>query len=285
MTMPRRPLGGSGLMVSAVGWSTRALARPNNVVSPADLVRAALDAEIDLFDSTPEGETQDLLVRALGRARRRVALGARCVPITGPAALVPPERMWRPEEVRLRLEDALRHLQSDWVDLWLLHHPSEEALADDDLWARLAGDRDAGWIRAVGVAVTGEDAARTAVDRGGIDVLALPLGLTEPEPGRSLATDAAERNVAFLADDPLAGDDPDPYLLEGLVHPETERTPAQAMLAGVLSFTGVSNLLSPAATPSQIGEHAGAASLPLTEAEARELAARLDEARESQREP
>ncbi|MGH9041164.1 MAG: aldo/keto reductase [Acidimicrobiia bacterium] len=283
--MPRRALGRSGVVVSAVGWSTRVLAHPDESVSPADLVRAALDADIDLFDSSPEGDTRYLLARALGGSRRRVALGARCVPVTGPAALVAPERCWRPEEVRLQLEEALRHLQSDWVDLWLLQDPSEEALADDDLWARLAADRDAGWIRAVGVAVAGEDAARTALEQGGIDALALPMSLAEPEPGRALAADAAGQDVAVLVDNPLAGDAPDPYLLHGLVYPDTDRTPAQALLAGVLSFTGVSSLLTPAATPSEIGAHAGAAEMPLSEAETRSLAARLDEARESQREP
>ncbi|MGH8992643.1 MAG: hypothetical protein ACRDZ7_14140, partial [Acidimicrobiia bacterium] len=45
------------------------------------------------------------------------------------------------------------------------------------------------------------------------------------------------------------------------------------------------SVLSPGTSPSEIGEHAGVAALPLSDAEARTLAARLDEARESQLDP
>lgn len=284
--MPHRPLGASGLVVSVVGWSTRALARPSGLTTPAALIRAALDAEIDLFDSTPEGDAQDTLARVLRGQRRHVALGARCVATAGPTAFSDPSRAWRPEEVRLRLEVSMRQLQTEWLDLWLLHHPTPEALDDDNLWAQLADDRQAGWVRTVGVATPGEDEARAALSRGGIDVLAVPLCLAEAEPGRSLAAEAAEQKVAVVADDLFGGGGGTPrHLMAGLVDPDTDRTADQAVLAGVLSLPGVTSVLSPAASPSEIGEHAGAAEWLLTEAETGLLAARLDEARESQREP
>jgi aryl-alcohol dehydrogenase-like predicted oxidoreductase len=179
----------------------------------------------------------------------------------------------------------MRQLQTDWLDLWLLHRPPLEALEDDNLWARLADDRQAGWVQAVGVATAGEDEARAALRRGGLDVLVVPLSLVEPEPGRSLAAEAAEQKVAVVADEPLEGDGTPRTLLDGLVDPDTERTPAQAILAGVLSLPGITSVLSPAATPSAMVEQAGAAAWPLTDTETRVLAARLDEARENQREP
>jgi aryl-alcohol dehydrogenase-like predicted oxidoreductase len=282
--MPHRPLGASGLVVSVVGWSTRALARPSGLTTPAALVRAALDAEIDLFDSTPEGDAQDTLARVLRGQRRHVALGARCIATAGPAAFSDPSRAWRPEEVRLRLEASMRQLQTEWLDLWLLQDPTPEALDDDNLWAQLADDRQAGWVRTVGVATPGEDEARAALSRGGIDVLAAPLRLAEAEPGRSLAAEAAEQKVAVMAEDPF-GDGTPPHLIAGLVDPDADRSSDQAVLAGVLSFPGVTSVLSSAVTPAEIGEHAGAAECLLTETETGLLAARLDEARESQREP
>jgi aryl-alcohol dehydrogenase-like predicted oxidoreductase len=287
MSMPHRPLGASGLVVSVVGWSTGALARPSGLATPAALVRAALDAEIDLFDSAPEGDAQDTLARVLRGHRRHVALGARCVASAGPSAFSPLDRAWRPEEVRLRLEASLRHLQTDWLDLWLLHDPPLEALEDDELWAQLAEDRQAGWVRAVGVAVDGEDEARAALRLGGLDVLAVPLSLAEVEPGRSLAVEAVPREVAVLAEHAFGGNGGVALqrFVAGLVHPDTERTHDQAALAGVMSLPGVTSVLSPAATASQIGEHAGAAAWPLSDSETGLLAARLDEARESRREP
>lgn len=282
-TMPHRALGTSGLLVSAVGWSTRALARPSPLATPAALVRAALDAEIDLFDSTPDGDAQDTLARTLRGKRPHVALGARCV--AGAGAFSAPGREWRPEEVRARLELAMRQLQTDWLDVWILHHPPAEAIEDDDLWAQLAADHEAGWVRVVGVAAEGGDEARMALRQGGLDFLVVPLNLAEVEPGRSLAAESAEQKVAVVADDPLSGDGGSGRLLDGLVHPDTERTPVQGELAGVLSLQGVSAVLSPAVSPSEIAEQAGAAAMPLSDSETRVVAARLDEARESQREP
>ncbi len=281
-----RPLGATGLVVSAVGWSTQVLARPSEGVTPAALIRAALDAEIDLFDSAPDGDAQDTLARALRSQRRHIALGARCVATAGPAAFSPLDRAWRPEEVRLRLEVSLRRLQTEWVDLWLLDDPPIEALGDDNLWAQLADDRQAGWVRAVGVATAGEDEARAALARGGIDVLVVPLRLAQVEPGRTLAADAAEQKVAVVGDAPRGATDAPPrHLIAGLIYPDTDRTPIQAELAGVLSLPGVTSVLSAAATPSEIVEHTGAATWPLDDSESELLAARLDEARESQDEP
>ncbi|MGH8991187.1 MAG: aldo/keto reductase [Acidimicrobiia bacterium] len=241
MTMPQWPLGTSGMAVSAVGWSTGALARPSNLTTPAALVRAALDAQITLFDSRPEGEAQEALARTLRNQRRHVVLGARCVAGAGASAFSPPGREWRPEEVRLRLEAGMRRLETDWVDLWVLHQPPLEALEDDDLWAQLDADRQSGWVRALGVATAGEEEARAALGRGAIDVLAVPLSLADVEPGRALAETGAARDVAVVADDPL-GADGEAWagrLLAGLVHPDAERSPAQAMLAGVLSLPGL----------------------------------------------
>jgi aryl-alcohol dehydrogenase-like predicted oxidoreductase len=137
------------------------------------------------------------------------------------------------------------------------------------------------------VALDGDEEVRTALDRGVFDVLALPLDLDPDrfEAARSLAEEAGKGGVAVVAHDPLAGNGAVMSLLRGLAHPETERTGAQARLAGVLSVPGVTAALTTAATPSEIGEHAAAAGMPLSDVEARMLAARFDEARESQREP
>ncbi len=282
--MPRHPLGHSGLLVSAVGWSAGALAGPPGPATPATLIRAALDAQIDLFEAPPDGDAQDALTRALGGQRRAVTLGARCAASGGPAAFSPPGREWRPEEVRRQLEASLRRLQTDWLDLWILDRPDAEAVADDDLWAQLADDRQTGWIRAVGMALDDEDDARAALGQGALDVLALRLNLGRVDPGMSLAAEAEERQVAVVVDDPLGGGAAT-RLVHGLAAPDTERSETQAELAGVLSLAGITAVLSPAVTPSEIETHAAAAAMPLSDVEARELAARLDEARESQREP
>jgi aryl-alcohol dehydrogenase-like predicted oxidoreductase len=88
-----------------------------------------------------------------------------------------------------------------------------------------------------------------------------------------------------VADDPLDTGVTGTRLVRGLTAPDTERSEAQAELAGVLSLAGVTTVLSPAALPAEIEAHAAAAAMLLSDVEARELAARLDEARESQREP
>lgn len=302
MSIRKRRFGATDMTVSEIGFAGDALAVAPAVSDPGPVVHAALDAGIDLFEAVPygDGDGEAILARALRGEHRDLVLAARCVaedhPVWGPDP-----RTWRAEAVRRRMEHSLRRLGRDWLDVWLLDNPTEEAIGDEDLWASLVQARNRGWIRAIGIVSyadgpvevfdeeTGERTLAASPDlrpalAGSVpvDAVSVRFGLTETRLGRFLAAQAAVRDgrVALVARDPLAGvDDSGPAmrLVGDFVFPAMDRTREMAALAGVLSVEPLTSALISPATPAAVREQAGASAVPLTPAERAELESRWDE--------
>lgn len=138
-----RRLGNSGLAVSATGLGCNNLGRPKSVTETLEatqaLIDAALDAGVTLFDvadiyGTPHGRSEELLGIALGKRRPDVIVatkfGMDMHGVDGPDFDARGSRWY----VRRAVENSLRRLQTDWIDLYQLHQPDpatpiEETLA------------------------------------------------------------------------------------------------------------------------------------------------------------
>ena len=127
-----RRLGASGLAVSATGLGCNNLGRPGTVTESLEgtqaLIDAALDAGITLFDvadiyGTPPGRSEELLGAALGKRRADVIVatkfGMDMHGVDGPDFDARGSRWY----VRRAVENSLRRLQTDWIDLYQLHQP------------------------------------------------------------------------------------------------------------------------------------------------------------------
>ena len=120
-------LGQSGLTVSTVGLGCNNFgARMANEDVP-DVVDAAIDAGITLFDTADAygnaGGSETLLGQALGPRRTEVIIatkfGADTQGANGPDWGVRGSRRY----IRLAVEGSLRRLSTDWIDLYQLHNP------------------------------------------------------------------------------------------------------------------------------------------------------------------
>jgi len=111
--IPRRPLGRTGVQVSAVGGGGHHLGDLPTVHEAIWLVHAALDAGITFFDNCWEyynGKTENWLGRALKGHRSKVFLMTKVC------------THGRSGQLALRmLEESLRRLQTDHLDLWQIH--------------------------------------------------------------------------------------------------------------------------------------------------------------------
>jgi aryl-alcohol dehydrogenase-like predicted oxidoreductase len=142
--MPFNPLGNSGLAVSAVGIGCNNFGLRIDEETTGQVVGAALDAGINLFDTSdtygnPKGTSEELLGRAL-RGRREEAVVATKFGGDMAGALGPDwGRRNSRRYIRLAVEASLRRLGTDWIDLYQLHRrdagtPAGEILATlDDL--------------------------------------------------------------------------------------------------------------------------------------------------------
>jgi aryl-alcohol dehydrogenase-like predicted oxidoreductase len=124
--MTYRPLGRSGLMVSAVGLGTNAFGSRIDGRQAKAVVDAAVDAGVTLFDTADTygvGASEELLGRALGRRRDDVVLatkfGMDMGGANGPDWGARASRRY----VRTAVEASLRRLGTDHIDLYQLHQP------------------------------------------------------------------------------------------------------------------------------------------------------------------
>jgi aryl-alcohol dehydrogenase-like predicted oxidoreductase len=217
--MELRPLGRSGLRVSALSLGTMNFGADWHGVGAIDeaaassLVDLALERGVNLIDTADvygRGASEEMLGRLLkkGGRRRKVLLATKVCGRMRPDD--PASEGLSARWIARALDDSLRRLKTDAVDLYMAHAPDpgvplEETLAAFDRAAR------AGKIRAFGVsnfpgallarALTLSEAAGLA--RPAFDQVQYSLACRGPE--ADLAAPAQAGGVSLLAWSPLAG--------------------------------------------------------------------------------
>jgi len=138
--MSYRPLGPSGLIVSTVGLGCNAFGVRTDLEATCDIVRAAIDAGITLFDVAdiygPEpGVSEQLLGEALGAHRPDVVLATKFgMDMHGANGVDHGVRGSR-RYIRRAVEASLRRLRTDHIDLYQLHEPDLVTPVEETLTA------------------------------------------------------------------------------------------------------------------------------------------------------
>jgi aryl-alcohol dehydrogenase-like predicted oxidoreductase len=138
--MEIRNLGQSGLRVSAIGLGCNNFGGRIDLEATRAVIHKALDLGITLFDTADtygeRGGSETLMGQVLGDDRKRIVLATKFgMPMDDVGVKVGGSRRYIMSEV----EDSLRRLRTDWIDLYQIHQtdprtPIEETLrALDDL--------------------------------------------------------------------------------------------------------------------------------------------------------
>ncbi|QDH23020.1 aldo/keto reductase [Saccharibacillus brassicae] len=64
---------------------------------------------------------------------------------------------WDTDQIRLQLEESLKSLRTDYIDLYQFHSGSDEVFDNDDLWTMLDKQMQAGKIRNLGISIGSND--------------------------------------------------------------------------------------------------------------------------------
>ncbi|MPZ72433.1 MAG: aldo/keto reductase [Nitriliruptorales bacterium] len=167
------------------------------------LHRAAFDAGVTFFDTSNayrEGYGEEVLGKALAGVRDRVVIATKFgydLDATD-SRRGQQERPHRTDipSVRRDLDDSLRRLGVDTIDVWQLHNPRMAHLDDDELFAFLDEAKAAGKIRSYGIAlgpkIGWRDEGVHAMRTRDVDILHMIHNLLEQDPGRELLAVAGE---------------------------------------------------------------------------------------------
>jgi aryl-alcohol dehydrogenase-like predicted oxidoreductase len=138
--MTLRRLGNSGLQVSAVGLGCNNFGGRTDLEGTRKVVHKAIDLGITLFDTADiygeNGGSEEYLGRVLGERRKDIVLATK---FGMEFAKNSTKKGAARRYIMTAVEDSLRRLQTDWIDLYQLHAPDpltpiEETLrALDDL--------------------------------------------------------------------------------------------------------------------------------------------------------
>jgi aryl-alcohol dehydrogenase-like predicted oxidoreductase len=289
--MEYRDFGKTGLRVSEVGLG----GGPLGIDPKADygpLLNRALELGLNFFDSADfySGyRSEEWLGKALSPHREEVIIATKFGTIPGKG------KDFSVAHMRRSLEESLRRLRTDYIDIYQLHSPAPEVLEDEELLAALQAAKKEGKIRCYGLSTEGGQRGIDAIDKWGVDSVQITFNLFHQDPAERFFPEAERKGVGVIVKSPLdsgiLGGDLDPgkpqklddarerwgeeetarrqrlfeevkFLAEG-----TGRTWSQAALQFVLSFDGVCTAIPGTTSAKHLEENASAAGGRLTLAE------------------
>jgi aryl-alcohol dehydrogenase-like predicted oxidoreductase len=194
------------LEVSVVGLGCNNFGRRLDSGATSAVVDAALDSGITFFDTADiygGTNSEEYLGRALGRRREDVVVATKF------GAAVDEQRKGAgPEYVRGAVEDSLRRLGTDRIDLYQLHTPDPNVPIEDTLGA-LEELVQAGKVREIGCSNFSADQLREAEEAtcdGAARFVSVQneYSLLHREPERDVLPECERLGIAFVPYFPLA---------------------------------------------------------------------------------
>ncbi len=132
--METRPLGSSGLQASLAGLGCNNFGMKIDLEASRAVIDTALDAGITCFDTADmygKGQSEDFLGQVLGSRRKDIVLATK---FGGVAMMAKSGERWGSREYILRcIEDSLRRLKTDWIDLYQMHYPDPNTPIEETL--------------------------------------------------------------------------------------------------------------------------------------------------------
>lgn len=211
--MRMRPLGTTGLDVSELALGTWAFGGDEWGAADDDgaiaTIRAAVGAGVTLIDTADVygyGHSEELVAAALAGSSADVLVCSKAgndIYETPRAAGGGPKR-FSAGYLNRAIAGSLQRLRRDAIDIYLLHNPSPEVLAEDEAMGALRAARAAGSVRFVGASVYTAAEGRAAIEVGGADVVMITHNLLNHGESDELLALAHERGCAVLARSVLA---------------------------------------------------------------------------------
>jgi aryl-alcohol dehydrogenase-like predicted oxidoreductase len=158
----------------------------------------ALEQGCNAFDTAPfygYGHSEEVLGRFLKGRRRKVLVFTKAGLRWGAGERVRVDLSRR--SLKQELDESLRRLGTDYIDLYQIHWPSDEYAAEEFM-PLLAELKKSGKIRAAGLCNFSLAGLREAQKYGPVDTLQIPLSILRPCTEPELLTWCEEQGVAVL---------------------------------------------------------------------------------------
>jgi methylglyoxal reductase len=328
--MQMRPLGQTGIEASAVafgawaigGWMWGGADEGESI----DAIHASLDSGVNFIDTAPIygfGRSEEIVGKAIRRRRDQVILATKCSMVcnpnvgepkfrcdglgANPNGIIPVHIYLGPDSIREEVEQSLRRLRTDYIDLYQTHWQEATTPIEDTMGA-LLDLKQQGKIRAIGVCNATLDQIKQYTAAGQLDSDQECYSMLDRQIEGSQLPYTRQENIAVLAYSPLARG-----LLTGKIGPDREFGPgdhrammprfskknrqqvttlldafqpiaeahnatlAQIVIAWTIRQPGVTHALCGARNVAQAQENAAAGNLELTDEQLQQMDAAIEQ--------
>jgi aryl-alcohol dehydrogenase-like predicted oxidoreductase len=206
--MEQRKLGRQGLSVSAEGLGCMGMSAfygPSDEQENLATLARAIDLGIDFFDTAEiygPFKNEVLLGKAFAGKRNKVKIATKVGSEVSDAGERRPVN-GTPEYIRKAIDRSLRHLGTDYVDLYYLHRIDPKVAIEESIGA-LADLVAAGKVRYIGVSEAAPATIRRAHKEHPLTALQTEYSLFERTPeGNDVLNTVRELGIGFVAYSPL----------------------------------------------------------------------------------
>ncbi len=188
--MIKRALGKTGIQVSEVAFGCVEIGIPYGIgINSAQdmlteeeaihLLQTALKLGINFFDTARAyGTSENIIGKAFKHQRSDVVIATKCSHFQRPNRDIPPYQELK-QIIENSVQESLTALQTNYVDVYMLHQADERLLRDNNVQAIFAELRSSGLIKATGVSTYTNEQTRLAIDTGCWDVIQVPFNMMD----------------------------------------------------------------------------------------------------------
>lgn len=210
--MHYRPLKRTGQIASEIGFGTWGLGGthrgavaygPTRDAESVRALRRAFDLGVTFFDTSDlygYGHSETLLGKEFADVRSHLVLATKAGFVDGEG-----KQDFSPTHLSAALEESLRRLRTDYVDLFLLHSPPVQYLNDDpDILHWLESIQHLGKTRAVGISVRSPEDGLMVARNYNVDAIQVNFNLADQRAAHLGLLDlCAERGIGVIVRTPL----------------------------------------------------------------------------------
>lgn len=183
------------------------------------IIREAIDHGVNFIDTADvysDGESEKAAGRAVRESGAKVRIATKCGRQINPHV----NKGYTPGVLRGYVEDSLRRLETDCLDLIQLHCPPTEVYYRPEIFGEFEKLKEEGKILSLGVSVEKVEEAVKALEYDNVTTVQIIFNIFRQRPAAKFFAMARERNVGLIIRVPLASG-----LLSGKFGPDTRFAP------------------------------------------------------------
>ncbi|SFK09371.1 Predicted oxidoreductase [Halobacillus dabanensis] len=199
-------LGKTGLEISELSFGTWAIGGSWGSTDDKEALKAleqAMDHGVNFFDTADVygmGHSEELLAEATKGKESEIHIASKFCR----QGDIEDPKTYSMEQVSTYLDDSLRRLNREQIDLYQIHCPPMEILKDGSVFEVLERLKESGKIRDYGVSVETVEEGLYVLENSNASTLQVIFNLFRQKPLERLFPEAKEKDVGILARVPLA---------------------------------------------------------------------------------